>query len=418
MSLRPARDEGGALSPGVGSLVMSELPPPSEELPRVTRSVAPRTSLSSAGLAPTASLAPGQPGAALPLLTRWLFPLACGVVVLWGLEAAASLLLPLTFAALLAMLSAPLVFWLQDHRVPPALGIPLVLLGVVVALAGLVALIGSSLGGAADRVAAYQEKLAAILADIGTWLEAHGVEVSRDKLTGFVVPAQAAGFIGQAIAGVMGLLSNALLVVLTLAFLLFELIGVPGKLTRAFGGSLSLVQVTRAVRDVKRYVVIKTYLSLATAILVGLFLWVTDVDFPVLWALIAFVLNFVPSIGAIIAGIPPFILALVDQGVGAALVVLIGYGALNFVIGSLVEPALLGRRLGLSAFYVFFSLILWGGLWGPVGMLLAVPLTMLLKLVFESQRDLRWASTMMDSGPPRTVRSSRRPAAPSAPGPA
>ena len=134
--------------------------------------------------------------------------------------------------------------------------------------------------------------------------------------------------------------------------------------------------------------------------MVGIFCAIAGVDFPVLWGLLAFLLNFIPNIGSIIAGIPPVFIALIAHGFGRALIVLIGYVVINMIIGSIIEPPLLGKRLGLSAFYVFLSLVVWGAIWGPAGMLLSVPLTMLMKLGFESSPNLKWVSVMMDSGAP------------------
>ena len=120
--------------------------------------------------------------------------------------------------------------------------------------------------------------------------------------------------------------------------------------------------------------------------------------FPMVWGLLAFLLNCVPSIGAIIAAIPAVLFALVQHGPGSALVVAIGYIVVNTAIGSLLEPHLIGRTLGLSTLVVFLSLVFWGWVWGPLGMLLSVPLTMIVKIFLENSEDLRWVAVMLDSG--------------------
>ena len=116
-----------------------------------------------------------------------------------------------------------------------------------------------------------------------------------------------------------------------------------------------------------------------------------------LWGLVAFLLNYVPNLGSIIAAVPAVLLALVQYGVGHALLVLMGYVAVNMLLGNLLEPVLMGRRLGLSTLVVFLSLVFWGWVWGPVGMLLSVPLTMIAKIFLENTRDLAWLAVMLDS---------------------
>ena len=159
---------------------------------------------------------------------------------------------------------------------------------------------------------------------------------------------------------------------------------------------------TKVVTEVQEYLVIKTFLSLLTGVLLGCWCWIMDLDFPVLLGLVAFVLNYVPTIGSIIAGAPAVLLALIQPGLGLghALIVAAGYFVVNTVFGNLIEPNLLGRRLGLSTLVVILSLIFWGWVWGPVGALLAVPLTMVVKIMLENTSDLRWVAVLLDKSPP------------------
>ena len=153
--------------------------------------------------------------------------------------------------------------------------------------------------------------------------------------------------------------------------------------------------------SINRYMVIKTITSLSTGIVIGIWLWFLGVDYALLWALLAFLLNFVPNIGSIIAAIPAVLLALVQFGVGKALMTALGYVAVNVIIGSLIEPRFMGRGLGLSTLVVFLSLVFWGWVLGPVGMLLSVPLTMILKIALESNDDTLWIAVILGAGPPK-----------------
>ncbi|MEM6454671.1 MAG: AI-2E family transporter [Acidobacteriota bacterium] len=203
--------------------------------------------------------------------------------------------------------------------------------------------------------------------------------------------------------GVASLVSSALLVLLTMTFLLLEGAGLPRKLRRAFNWrDDQLARVMKAKEEIQRYLIIKTLISLLTGLLIALWLSLLGVRFPLLWALVAFLFNYIPTLGSIIAAVPVALLTLIDSGVGPALVVILGYLAVNIVIGNLVEPQLMGRQFGLSALIVFVSLVFWGWLWGPVGMLLSVPLTVILKILLENTEDLRWLAVLL--GAPRRAR--------------
>ncbi|RMG41331.1 MAG: AI-2E family transporter [Candidatus Dadabacteria bacterium] len=144
---------------------------------------------------------------------------------------------------------------------------------------------------------------------------------------------------------------------------------------------------------------IKTVTCMITGILVGLWIWVMGMEFAVLWGFIAFLLNYIPFVGSIIAAIPAIILALAQQGFGVGLTLAIGYIVINIGVSNFLEPVLMGRRLGLSPLVVFLSLVFWGFVWGPAGMLLSVPLTMIIKILLEHSHDFRWIAVLMDVRP-------------------
>jgi predicted PurR-regulated permease PerM len=116
-----------------------------------------------------------------------------------------------------------------------------------------------------------------------------------------------------------------------------------------------------------------------------------------LWGLLALLLNYIPNIGSILASVPAILLALIQLGVGKAVIVLVGYLVINIIIGNVLEPKIMGRGLGLSTLVVFLSLVFWGWVFGPVGMLLSVPLTMTVKIALDSNEDTRWISTLLGS---------------------
>ena len=144
-----------------------------------------------------------------------------------------------------------------------------------------------------------------------------------------------------------------------------------------------------------KYISIKTIVSIITGFLIYICLSFIGLDHAIMWALIAFFLNYIPNIGSIIASIPAIIIALIQFNIYYALLVALVYLIINIVMGSIVEPKYLGKELGLSTLIIFLSLIFWGWLLGPVGMLLSVPLTMIMKIALESNDDTRWISILL-----------------------
>jgi predicted PurR-regulated permease PerM len=148
---------------------------------------------------------------------------------------------------------------------------------------------------------------------------------------------------------------------------------------------------------VQRYLAVKTTVSLVTGAAIAIWTGLVGLDFALVWGLLAFLLNYIPTIGSIIAAAPAVLLATVQLGLGPALLVGVGFLVVNTVLGNIVEPALMGRAVGLSTLVVFTSLVFWGWVWGPVGMLLSVPLTMIVKIFLENSDELRWIAVLLDT---------------------
>jgi predicted PurR-regulated permease PerM len=198
------------------------------------------------------------------------------------------------------------------------------------------------------------------------------------------------------LAGVGSVLSNIVLILLTVAFILFEASSFPVKLRAVLGDpQQAFPQFTRFVDDIERYVLIKTLISLATGVLIGIWLSILGVGFPILWGFLAFLLNYVPSIGSTVAAIPAVLLTFIQLGIGRALMTTAGYMAVNFILDNVIEVRLMGRKLGLSTLVVFLSLIFWGSLLGPIGMVLCIPLTMTLKFAGENNEGTQWIAVLL-----------------------
>ncbi len=198
------------------------------------------------------------------------------------------------------------------------------------------------------------------------------------------------------LGGLGSALSNIILILLTVTFILLEASSFPVKLRAVLGDPLqAFPQFTRFVDDMKRYMIIKTGISLMAGILIGIWLSILGVDSPVLWGFLAFILHYVPNVGTTIAAIPAIILTFVQLGIGSAALTAVGYLAVGFILGNVVEPRLMGRRLGLSTLVVFLSLIFWGSLLGLIGVVLCIPFAMTLKFACEDNKSTRWIAVLL-----------------------
>ncbi len=329
---------------------------------------------------------------------RFLLLGASFVVIVAGLRAATDLLVPLMIALFLAMITLPLLNWLQRKRIPTGLAVPITVLAALLALAAVGAIVGGSIKDFTDQAPKYKERLDLMSDSALAWFEARGIRLSDEFTSDLINPAGALDLVTGTLRRGAAVLSNSLLVLLTVVFILSEAAGFPAKFQAAFGDRDSSQRFVNIRAEVQRYLGIKTLVSLATGGIVAAAMAIIGVDFPLLWGMVAFLLNYIPALGSIIAAIPPMLLALVQLGPGHALAVAIVFGSINIGLGNFLEPHLMGRRLGLSTLVVFLSLVFWGWVWGPVGMLLSVPLTMIVKIMMENTPDLRWAAVLLDAG--------------------
>jgi len=323
---------------------------------------------------------------------------AAVVVVLAGLKASQTLIIPFLLSLFLAVICAPAVAWMTRHRVPVSIAVLIVVIVLLAVFSGFGAIVGSSVNEFTAFAGQYQARFDGLVMSASSWFAAHDIDPKSLDLLNMLQPGKLINMLGTVLKNLAAVLSNLFLIILTMIFMLLEATTLPLKL-KAAGGTrgFKLDNFGDIATQVQHYLGIKTATSLITGVLIGLWTGVVGLEFAVVWGLLAFLLNYIPSIGSIVAAFPAVLLGLVQGGLGYALGVSIGYIVVNVTIGNFIEPYLMGRTLGLSTLVVFLSLVFWGWMWGSIGMLLSVPLTMIIKILFENTDDLRWISVMLDS---------------------
>jgi|TARA_B110000908_G_scaffold172773_1_gene243042 AI-2 transport protein TqsA len=344
---------------------------------------------------------PSKPAEAYKVLLL----LASATLVLCGLKLAQDFFIPVSLAFFIAAVSFPITNWLREHKVPRFLSVLITVLVVFAFLSGIMVvgflLINDLAEG--DQLEQYGRKMYDVALNAGAKMEEWQFEGAQEEIKKILTAEQIGDFFKQNITsflgGVLDTLKSSFIVLILLVFMLSE----ARMFARRFEAIVdaqgpNLQRMLSATRDIQKYLGIKTMVSIATGGLAGLLCWAAEVDFPLLWGIFAFALNYIPAIGSIIAGIPPVILALLIHDVKHAVAVACGYLVINGFLGNFMEPALLGRRFGLSTVVIVISVLFWGFIWGPVGMLLAVPLTMLVKVALDNSYELRWLGVAISQG--------------------
>ena len=324
---------------------------------------------------------------------------AAVIVIVYGLQMAKALLVPFLLATFLALITVRPMLWMQRHRVPAILAALIIVFVVMLILASLGAIVGTSIAEFTAALPTYQARLDVIVQGLVNFVgDRFNTDESFRNLGDMIDPGWAMGLVATILNGLTDVLTNVFLIFFVMIFILLEASTVETKVEAAFGRTTkSLRRPRKFLADLGSYLGIKTIVSLATGLTAGLLTWAIGLDFPLLWAMLAFLLNYVPTIGSIIAAFPAILMALVQLGFGEAGATAIGFVGINVVFGNFIEPRLMGYGVGISPLIVFIGLVFWGFVFGPVGMLLSVPLTMTLKLALESDPRTRWIAILIGS---------------------
>lgn len=327
---------------------------------------------------------------------RFLIVAACFVVVTAGMRVAAPILVPFMLALFIALISAPPLLWLQDKGVPRGMALLIVVVAVVGFCFALAGLISRSVTEFTAALPGYQAGMQGEIDALRGWVTRMGMTPPTDLMEKTFDSRAVVKLMSGLLVALSSVIANLFFIVLMAVFILLEASSFPAKIRRiAAAPDTSMDTMNKLINDVKRYIFLKTVISLGTGVFVAAWLGAIGVDYYVLWGVIAFLLNFVPNVGSIIAAIPAVLLAFIQSGFDLALWATLGYVIVNVVVGNVVEPRVMGRDLGLSSLVVLLSLVFWGWVLGPVGMLLSIPLTMMVKIGLEGNEKTRWVSILL-----------------------
>ena len=337
-----------------------------------------------------------------------LYAVAALVIVIWGMREAAPLLVEILLSVFIAIVCAPSLYWLQRKGLPAWFSLVVVITVMLLVAFGFIVLMGSSISSFSANLGQYKKRLTTTFQGILNFLDDTHLVEKLEKVTGQDIVTsignsldvnKAVQFAGNTVSELGAAFGSAFMIALTTIFILLEASGFHKKLAAMAGPAAekSRSNFDRIVNDVRHYLVLKTWMCLLTGVLTGLFLYFMGLDYPFLWGTLAFLLNYIPNIGSIIAAVPTVLLGLVQFGWEGAIGVIVGYLIINGLVGNFLEPKIFGQGLGLSTLVIFLALIFWGWILGPVGMVLSAPLTMVVKIAAESQPDTRWLAILLSS---------------------
>jgi predicted PurR-regulated permease PerM len=328
----------------------------------------------------------------------WL-SLAAFVIIVAGLKAAQSIIVPLLLSIFIATISAPAILALERLKFPRVLAFLIVLALVVSILVGIGFIFTNSADSFASSMGIYKQKLTLVMENMQDFFGQYGFDFfKKEDLQKLFDPSGIFNFATAFLKSFSTILSKSFLIFLTVMFMLFETSSLKTKIYLLLGKQSKHENPFSVFsRKLNNYLAIKTVTSLVTGILIGIGLSFLGVDFALLLGLIAFLLNYIPSIGSVIAAIPALIIALVGLDMQTVFYVLLLYVAINVIIGNVIEPRFMGKGLGLSVLVVFLSLLFWGWIFGYVGMFLAVPLSMTIKIALESHPSTKAIAMLLSS---------------------
>jgi predicted PurR-regulated permease PerM len=329
-------------------------------------------------------------------------------IIIFAMKLSAPILSSFLLAGVIGISVLPATSWLIRKGVTTWLALLITIVLIFLGVVGLIAVIGVSVKSLIDTLPQYQENLEELLVSFRAGLG--GIGLKQRDLETAITGIETGNVIGSVVSFLGGILSNLSNLLVMLMVLIFFILGAPmltTKIRKNYPSDSPIISRFRNLfRDLQRYVIITTWINFLVGLVNTIFLIIIGVDFAVLWGVLSFLTGYIPNIGFWIALIPPFLLALLQFGVGKALIVLVGFIVINGGVQNFLQPRMMGAGLNLSVLVVTVSLFFWAWVLGPMGAILAIPLTMIVKEVFlDAYDDTRGLSELMSSADPPSKKS-------------
>jgi AI-2 transport protein TqsA len=323
------------------------------------------------------------------------------LVSVLALQRISEIVAPVLLALILVVGVYPLTGFLRRHGAPLWLAVTVTMITLIVLVLSLAAALALSIARLATILPTYQDSFTALVNNLKGWLDSLGI--GQDQIQAAINKinfSNVAGLVTDLLAGVAGVFSNTLFLLFVVAFMALDAVGFAARLVRVRRQRADVVGALDSfVRGTRRYLLVATVFGLIVAAIDTTFLWLIGVPLPLLWGLLAFITNYIPNVGFIIGLIPPALLALLQGGPKLMITVIVAYSVINFIIQSIIQPKVTADAVSLSLTLTFLSLVFWSFVIGPIGAVLAVPLTLLVKaLLLDVDPNTRWISSLFSGG--------------------
>lgn len=310
-----------------------------------------------------------------------------------------NVLLPFFIAVIISIIFDPFYQWMKRKKIPSFVAIVIIVITILIISNLSSVFVFTSITSFKTEIPKYSEKIEAILVSLGAYINSFGItnEQIKESLNpaNFVSGEKLTIVISDFISGIAEIFTNFVLILIYVVFLLAEIGSMKLRINKAFTPDRSekITEILSDIfTDIKKYIVGKTFINLSHGIFITLLFWIFGLDFAIIWGVLTFLLAYIPNIGAFIATVLPFLTSLIQyDNLVTPFVLLILMALTGFIFGNVIEPRVLGYRLNLSPILILFSLIFWAYVWGIVGMILAVPVMSMIKIVlskFESTRPI------------------------------
>jgi len=320
------------------------------------------------------------------------------VIIIAGMRAATSIITTTFFAFIIAVSVTPLQNWLRRRGLPLWLSFTLVALAVVIFILFLVGILAVSVNHFVNALPQYRERIAELKAALTSWLGSYNIDLkdvlALDSFQPENMVDNLVGFMGQ----ISQAMSTWVFIMVLAGFMLIESVDQPDKLLKAVSAKNRIpAQFISFNRDIRSYIAINAWIGFLCAIINTILLVMLGIDFALMWGVLSFLMSFIPMVGFIIALIPPAFMALLQFGVGRAIIVIIGFIIINTLTDNIIYPRLVGKGLNISPLVVIVAVFFWAWVLGPLGAILAVPITLMVKqLILESSDESRWLAVLME----------------------